>query len=84
MKTIDFIVSVVIFAVIVCSGTTNALYAESLNPEGINPHVEAPRKKISEEQKKAAWEARKKKQAEIEALKAQQDLKNKEKSIIIK
>ena len=44
--------------------------AESLNPEGINPHQAAPRKRITQEQKKAAWEARKKKKAEIEARKA--------------
>lgn len=46
--------------------------AETLNPEGVNPHQVAPRKRITQEQKKAAWEARKKKKAEIEARKAAQ------------
>jgi len=46
--------------------------AESLNPEGVNPHQVAPRKKITQEQKNAAWEAKKKKKAEIEARKAAQ------------
>jgi hypothetical protein len=46
--------------------------AEGLNPEGINPHAEAPRKRITLEQKKAAAEARKKKKNEIEARKAAQ------------
>jgi len=50
--------------------------AESLNPEGINPHAEAPRQKISVERKLAAAEARKKKQAEIAAGKAGQPAPN--------
>ena len=45
-------------------------YAETLNPEGINPHAEAPRKRITQEQKQAAAEAMKKRKAEIEARKA--------------
>lgn len=48
---------------------SGAAAAETLNPEGVNPHVGAPRKKITEEQKQAAAEARKKKKAEIEAKK---------------
>jgi len=48
------------------------IFAESLNPDGINPHVETPRKRISVERKIAATEARKKKQAEIAARKAGQ------------
>jgi hypothetical protein len=44
--------------------------AETLNPEGINPHADAPRKRITQEQKLAAAEAMKKKKAEIEARKA--------------
>ena len=47
-------------------------FAETLNPEGVNPHAEAPRKRITDAQRKAAWEAKKKKKAEIEARKAQQ------------
>jgi hypothetical protein len=43
--------------------------AETLNPEGVNPHVGAPKKKITQEQKQAAADARKKKKAEIEARK---------------
>jgi len=45
---------------------------ETLNPEGINPHAEAPRKRISQKQKQAAADARKKKQAEKAARKAGQ------------
>jgi hypothetical protein len=45
---------------------------ETLNPEGINPHAGAPRKRITQEQKKAAADARKKKQAEKAAQKAGQ------------
>lgn len=48
------------------------IYAELLNPDGINPHAEAPRKRISVERKIAAAEARKKKQAEIAAKKTEQ------------
>jgi hypothetical protein len=48
--------------------------AETLNPEGVNPHVGAPRKKITQEQKQAAAEARKKKKAEIEAKKKENPL----------
>lgn len=44
--------------------------AETLNPEGINPHADAPRKRITQKQKLAAAEAMKKKKAEIEARKA--------------
>ena len=44
--------------------------AETLNPEGINPHADAPRKKITQKQKQAAAEAMKKRKAEIEARKA--------------
>lgn len=44
--------------------------AETLNPEGINPHANAPRKRITQEQKQAAAEAMKKRKAEIEARKA--------------
>lgn len=44
--------------------------AETLNPEGINPHAGAPRKKITQEQKLAAAQAMKKRKAEIEAMKA--------------
>jgi hypothetical protein len=50
--------------------TAGAAFSENLNPEGVNPHVDAPRKRISQEQKKAAAEARKKKKAEIDARKA--------------
>ena len=50
-------------------------FAESLNPEGVNPHAAAPRKRISEAQKKAAWEAKKKKKAEIEAKRAVQQVR---------
>jgi hypothetical protein len=45
-------------------------FAETLNPEGVNPHAQAPKKRITLEQKKAAAEARKKKKAEISARKA--------------
>lgn len=44
--------------------------AETLNPEGVNPHAEAPRKRITQKQKQAAADAMKKKKAEIEARKA--------------
>lgn len=44
--------------------------AETLNPEGINPHADAPRKRITQKQKQAAAEAMKKKKAEIAARKA--------------
>lgn len=47
--------------------------AETLNPEGVNPHAAAPKKRITQEQKKAAADARKKKAAEIEARKAAAD-----------
>jgi hypothetical protein len=46
--------------------------AESLNPEGVNPHANAPRKRITLQQKEAAANARKKKQKEINARKAVQ------------
>jgi len=48
--------------------------AETLNPEGVNPHVGAPRKRITQEQKQAAAEARKKKKAEIETKKKENPL----------
>lgn len=44
--------------------------AENLNPEGINPHADAPRKRITQKQRLAAAEAMKKRKAEIEARKA--------------
>ena len=44
--------------------------AETLNPESINPHADAPRKKITQKQKQAAAEAMKKRKAEIEARRA--------------
>ncbi|OGU17686.1 MAG: hypothetical protein A2076_06255 [Geobacteraceae bacterium GWC2_53_11] len=44
--------------------------AETLNPEGINPHADAPRKRITQKQRLAAAEAMKKRKAEIEARKA--------------
>jgi hypothetical protein len=50
--------------------STGNLCAENLNPEAVNPHAAAPRKRISLEQKKAAAEARKTKQSEIAARKA--------------
>lgn len=53
------------------AATVNA-QGETLNPERINPHAEAPRKRISQEKKKAAADARKKKQAEKAARKAGQ------------
>jgi hypothetical protein len=46
------------------------VHAETLNPEGINPHTEAPRKRITQEQKQAAADAMKKRKAEIEAKRA--------------
>ena len=46
--------------------------AETLNPEGVNPHREAPRKTISQEKKQAAADARKRKQKEHAARKAAQ------------
>jgi hypothetical protein len=51
------------------SGITGA---ESLNPEEINPHANAPRKRITLKQKEAAAKARKEKQKEINARKAAQ------------
>lgn len=50
--------------------SAGSLCAETLNPEGVNPHAAAPRTRITLEQKKAAAEARKAKQAEIAARKA--------------
>ncbi|HXE98615.1 MAG TPA: hypothetical protein VN642_19590 [Dongiaceae bacterium] len=44
--------------------------AETLNPEGINPHADAPRKRITQGQRLAAAEAMKKRKTEIEARKA--------------
>lgn len=44
-------------------------FSETLNPEGINPHADSPRKKITQAQKQAAADAMKKKKAEIEAKK---------------
>lgn len=44
--------------------------AETLNPEGVNPHADAPRKRITQKQRLAAAEAMKKRKAEIEARKA--------------
>lgn len=58
----------ILAAMLVAGGQVSL--AETLNPEGVNPHAAAPRKRITEEQKKAAWEAKKKKKAEIEARKA--------------
>jgi hypothetical protein len=52
--------------------TTSIAFAEGLNPQSVNPHAEAPRKRISKEQQKAAMDARKKKQSEIAARKAGQ------------
>ncbi len=46
--------------------------AESLNPEEVNPHANAPRKRITLKQKEAAAKARKEKQKEINARKAAQ------------
>jgi len=48
----------------------NNAFGETLNPEGVNPHAAAPRKRITLEQKKAAAEAKKKKKSEIDAKKA--------------
>lgn len=48
---------------------STAAFAETLNPEGVNPHEQAPKKRITLEQKKAAAEARKKKQEEMAAKK---------------
>lgn len=45
----------------------NSAMAETLNPEGTNPHANAPRKRITLEQKQAAAAAQKKKKAEIAA-----------------
>lgn len=50
--------------------SAGATGAETLNPGNVNPHAEAPRKRIGVEQKKAAADARKKKKAEISARKA--------------
>lgn len=55
--------------------------AETLNPEGVNPHVDAPRKRITQKQKQAAAEAMKKKKAEIEARKAAEAAKSSSPSI---
>lgn len=44
--------------------------AQTLNPDGINPHAESPRKKITQAQKQAAADAMKKRKAEIEARRA--------------
>lgn len=63
----------IIFSVMTALGfalTSVQVQAETLNPEGINPHAESPRKRITQEQKLAAAEAMKKKKAEIEAQKA--------------
>ena len=49
---------------------TGIVFAETLNPDEVNPHQNAPRKKITIEQKKAAAEARKKKQKEMNDKKA--------------
>ncbi|GAM10064.1 hypothetical protein OR1_02351 [Geobacter sp. OR-1] len=46
-----------------------AIFAETLNPDNVNPHAAAPRKRITIEQKKAAADAMKKKKAEIGAKK---------------
>lgn len=43
--------------------------AETLNPEGVNPHANAPRKRITLEQRQASAAARKQKKAEIESRK---------------
>ena len=52
------------------TASEDAVLAESLNPEGANPHMDAaPRTRITLEQKEAAAAARKQKQVEIEARK---------------
>ena len=50
--------------------SVGSLCAETLNPDAVNPHAAAPRKRITLEQKKAAAEARKAKKAEIAARKS--------------
>ena len=46
---------------------------ETLNPEGVNPHAEAPRKKISQKKKQAAADARKRQKAEKAAQRSAHD-----------
>ncbi|GAB4304735.1 MAG: hypothetical protein Fur0034_21770 [Desulfuromonadia bacterium] len=41
---------------------------EGLNVQGDNPHRDNPRKRITDDQKRAAWEARKKKMEEIRRI----------------
>lgn len=43
-------------------------FGEGLNVQGDNPHRDNPRKRITDEQKRAAWEARKKKMEEIRRI----------------
>jgi hypothetical protein len=49
--------------------TCNNVMAENLNPGGVNPHQSVPRKRITQEQKKAAAAAQKLKKAEIDKRK---------------
>lgn len=71
MSTIHLRIGIVLLSVcLFLSFSGEGAVAETLNPEGVNPHAEAPRKRITPEQKKAAAEARKKKKAEIAARKA--------------
>jgi hypothetical protein len=77
MKTRKILLTVVTFAFTAISLHSYVSFGESLNPEGVNPHQSSPRKKITQEQKNAAAEAKKKKKAEIEAKKVTRDRKDK-------
>lgn len=62
MKNVSLFVTLIIFTLTLISPSYSI--SETLNPEGINPHAVNSKKKITEEQKKAAWEAKKKKESE--------------------
>ena len=62
MKNTSLFVTLIIFALTLIAPSYSM--SETLNPEGINPHVVNSKKKITEDQKKAAWEAKKKKESE--------------------
>jgi hypothetical protein len=64
--------SVLIALALFIALSSGITFAESLNPEGVNPHANAPRKRITLKQKEAAANARKEKQKEINARKASQ------------
>jgi hypothetical protein len=64
--------SVLIALALFVALSSGITFAESLNPEGVNPHANAPRKRITLKQKEAAAKARKEKQKEINARKAAQ------------